>query len=83
MTDRLRITGGAVYDPANGVDGDVRDVCVEDGRIVSSLPGDAPRLDAHGMVVMPGGIDIHAHIASSSVNQARRILSDERTADPA
>lgn len=83
MTDRLRITGGAVYDPANGVDGDVRDVCIEDGCIVGSLPDDAPRLDAHGMVVMPGGIDIHAHIASSSVNQARRILSDERTADPA
>jgi len=83
VTDRLRITGGAVYDPANGVDGDVRDVCVENGRIVASLPDDAPRLDAHGMVVMPGGIDIHAHIAASSVNQARRILSDERTADPA
>lgn len=83
MSGRLRITGGAVYDPANGVDGDVRDVCVEDGRIVASLPDDAPRLDAHGMVVMPGGIDIHAHIAASSVNQARRVLSDERTADPA
>ncbi|HEV2178842.1 MAG TPA: formylmethanofuran dehydrogenase subunit A, partial [Gemmatimonadaceae bacterium] len=83
MTDRLRITGGAVYDPANGIDGDVRDVCIEDGCIVGSLPDDAPRLDAHGMVVMPGGIDIHAHIAASSVNQARRILSDERTADPA
>jgi len=83
VTDRLRITGGAVYDPANGVDGDVRDVCVENGRIVASLPDDAPRLDAHGTVVMPGGIDIHAHIAASSVNQARRILSDERTADPA
>ena len=82
MSDRLRITGGAVYDPANGVDGDVRDVCVLDGRIVDALPIDAPRLDAHGMVVMPGGIDIHAHIAGSSVNHARRILSDERTADP-
>lgn len=83
MTERLRITGGAVYDPANGVDGDVRDVCIEDGRIVASLPDDAPRLDARGMVVMPGGIDIHAHIAGSSVNHARRVLSRERTDDPA
>ena len=65
---RLRITGGAVYDPANGVDGAVRDVCIEDGRIVAELPKDAPRLDAGGMVVMPGGVDIHAHIAGSSVN---------------
>ncbi|HEY7878001.1 MAG TPA: formylmethanofuran dehydrogenase subunit A, partial [Gemmatimonadaceae bacterium] len=83
MTDRLRIVGGAVYDPANDVDGDVRDICIQDGRIVASLNDDAPRLDARGMVVMPGGIDIHAHVASSSVNHGRRLLSDEHTADPA
>ena len=80
---QLRIVGGTVYDPANGIDGQVRDVCVEDGRIVASLPDDAPRLDARGMVVMPGGVDIHAHIAASSVNHARRIHPDEHTADPA
>ena len=80
---QLRITGGAVYDPANGVDGDVRDVCIADGRIVASLPDSAPRLDARGMVVMPGGIDMHAHIASSSVNQGRRLLPEEHTLDPA
>lgn len=80
---RLRITGGTVHDPANGIDGEVRDVCVEDGRIVADLPADAPRLDASGMVVMPGGIDIHAHIAASSVNHGRRMLSEEHTADPA
>jgi len=27
----LRITGGTVYDPANYVHGDVRDVCIADG----------------------------------------------------
>ncbi|MGH7632791.1 MAG: formylmethanofuran dehydrogenase subunit A [Gemmatimonadaceae bacterium] len=80
---QLRITGGAVYDPANGVNGDVRDVCIADGRIVASLPDGAPRLDARGMVVMPGGIDMHAHIASSSVNQGRRLLPEEHTVDPA
>ena len=35
------------------------------------------------MVVMPGGVDIHSHVASSSVNHARRVLPDEHTADPA
>lgn len=79
---RLRIAGGTVYDPANGVDGEVRDVCIEDGRIVASLSDDAPRLDARGLVVMPGGIDIHAHVAASSVNAARRLLPDERVRDP-
>ncbi|MEZ0334210.1 MAG: formylmethanofuran dehydrogenase subunit A [Gemmatimonadales bacterium] len=79
---RLRITDGAVHDPANGVDGDIRDICVEDGRIVESLPPDAPKLDARGMVVMPGGVDVHSHFASSSCNHARRLIPDEHTADP-
>ena len=64
--ERLRIAGGAVHDPANGIDGEARDVCIEDGRIVASIPAGAPTLDARGMVVMPGGVDIHAHFASSS-----------------
>jgi formylmethanofuran dehydrogenase subunit A len=81
--ERLRITGGAVYDPANGVDGEVRDVCIEGGRIVEQLPAGAPSLDARGMVVMPGGVDIHSHFASSSCNHARRLIPDEHAADPA
>jgi formylmethanofuran dehydrogenase subunit A len=80
---QLRITGGAIHDPANGIDGDVRDICIDGGRIVASLPGDAPALDANGMVVMAGGIDIHAHVASSSVSLGRRLLPDEHTLDPA
>ncbi|HZM26042.1 MAG TPA: formylmethanofuran dehydrogenase subunit A, partial [Gemmatimonadales bacterium] len=79
---RLRIVGGAVHDPANNIDGEIRDVCIEDGRIVASLPGGAPTLNANGMIVMPGGVDIHAHFASSSCNHARRLLPEEHTADP-
>ena len=80
---RLRIAGGTVYDPAHGVDGVVRDVCIEGGGIVAELPAGAPRLDVRGMVVMPGGVDIHAHIAGSSVNHARRLLPEEHAGDPA
>ncbi len=80
---RLRITGGRVYDPANGVDGAVRDVCIEGDRIVAELPAGAPRLDARGLIVMPGGVDIHAHVAGSSVNHGRRLLPEEHAADPA
>ncbi len=81
--ERLRITGGAVHDPANGTDGEVRDVCIEDGRIVAELPAGAPTLDAKGMVIMPGGVDIHSHFASSSCNHARRLIPDEHARDPA
>jgi len=79
---QLRITGGAIHDPANGIDGDVRDICIDGGRIVASLPADAPVLRANGMVVMAGGIDMHAHVASSSVTLGRRLLPEEHTLDP-
>ena len=79
---QLRISGGTVYDPANGVDGAVRDVCIQGERIVAELPSNVPRLDARGMIVMPGGVDIHAHIAGSSVNQGRRLLPEQHATDP-
>jgi formylmethanofuran dehydrogenase subunit A len=78
----LRIVGGAVYDPANGIDGEVRDVCIADGRVVDDVPPGAKTIDARGMVVMPGGVDIHAHVASSSVNVARRLLPEDHDRDP-
>jgi formylmethanofuran dehydrogenase subunit A len=77
----LRITGGRVYDPANGVDGDVRDVCLSDGKVVDDVPDHTTRIDARGMVVMPGGVDIHAHIAGPKVNAARRLLPEEHRGD--
>ena len=47
----LRIAAGRVYDPANGIAGDVRDVCVQDGRIVADVPGHARRIDARQSAV--------------------------------
>jgi formylmethanofuran dehydrogenase subunit A len=77
----LRITGGRVYDPANGVAGDQRDVCLSAGKVVEEVPEGAARIDARGMVVMPGGVDIHAHIAGPAVNAARRLAPEEHRAD--
>ena len=77
----LRIAAGRVYDPANGVAGEVRDVCVKDGKIVADVPGHARRIDARGTVVMPGGVDIHAHIAGPAVNAARKLSPEEHRAD--
>src|SRR3954453_8524662 len=77
----LRIAQGRVYDPANGGDGEVRDVCLDDGKVVEELPAHAPRIDARGMVVMPGGVDIHSHIAGPAVNAARKLAPEEHRAD--
>jgi len=77
----IRISGGAVHDPANDVDGDVRDVCLRDGNVVDDVGPGARRIDARGMVVMPGGVDIHAHIAGPKVNAARKLSPDDRRDD--
>ena len=77
----LRIADGRVYDPANGIAGEVRDVCVQDGKIVADVPAHARRINASGMVVMPGGVDIHAHIAGPAVNAARKLSPEEHRAD--
>jgi formylmethanofuran dehydrogenase subunit A len=66
----LRIIGGKVYDPANGIDGLVKDICIADGRIVSEVEG-GRTIDATGMVVFPGGVDIHTHVAGAALNFAR------------
>jgi formylmethanofuran dehydrogenase subunit A len=77
----LRIAQGRVYDPVNGVDGEVRDVCLDRGTVVDELPPHAPRIDARGMVVMPGGVDIHSHIAGPKINLARKLTPEEHRAD--
>lgn len=79
----LRIAGGEVYDPANGVNGEVRDIWIRNGKVVEP-PGADPAaagepvrtIDARGMIVMPGGIDMHAHIAGPKVNLARKMFPE-------
>ncbi len=73
----LRITGGKVYDPANGVHGEVRDVCVRDGKIVADAPEDARVIDVNGMVVFPGGVDVHTHVAGAALNFARAMIPED------
>jgi formylmethanofuran dehydrogenase subunit A len=92
MSDYLRINNGFLHDPANGVDGLVRDLFIADGKVVNALTDEQARaartLDATGCVVMPGGVDIHCHIASSAANRARALRGEEHAthvhhADPA
>src|SRR5579859_3371079 len=64
----LLLTGGRVIDPANRLDA-VADVLVSDGQIAAVGPdvgiqarGAVERLDATGLVVCPGLIDLHVHL---------------------
>lgn len=78
MSGTLRLRGGRVIDPANGVDA-VRDIGVRDGRIVELHPKEAvgEDIDASGCVVMAGGIDMHTHIGGGKVNLARMLLPED------
>ena len=57
------LKNGIVYDPANEVNGDKMDVMFKDGKIVDSVSSDAKVLDVTDKIVMPAGIDPHAHVA--------------------
>jgi len=76
------IAGGYVYDPANGVDGQVKDLWIRDGKIVEAPSDPSVRptrtLQARGLVVMPGGIDMHCHIAGPKVNAARKMRPEQK-----
>lgn len=83
MSDSLfKIAGGCVYDPANGVDGQVQDIWIRDGRMISAPTEPDARpgrvLNAGGLVVMPGGVDMHCHIAGPKVNVARKMRPEEK-----
>jgi formylmethanofuran dehydrogenase subunit A len=81
-----KIANGTVYDPTNGVNGVVMDLWIRDGKIVAP-PGtnaDSPDrvFNAAGLVVMPGGVDMHAHIAGPKVNLARKLRPEDRRKAP-
>jgi dihydroorotase len=63
----LLISGGLIVDPAQGLE-DIRDLLVEEGRIAGlEPPGTIPAagrevIDARGLVVAPGLIDMHVHL---------------------
>lgn len=79
----MRLRGGKVFDPANGLKGEIRDICVRDGRIVEMDAREAVDVehDVTGCVVMAGGIDLHTHIGGGKVNLARMMLPEDHRAN--
>ena len=67
MADSTLIKGGRVIDPSQGLD-TIGDVLITDGVVVSAgtsvndAPKDCTVIDATGLVVTPGFIDLHVHL---------------------
>ena len=74
----LLIRNGAVFDPSRGINGDVVDVAIRDGRIVDSVGSDAKVIDAAGKTVMAGGVDVHSHVAGPKVNAGRTMRPEDK-----
>jgi len=80
----ILIRGGRVVDPASGVDAD-RDLLLKDGRVSAiDAPGKlnaaakqdaAEILDAKGLIVAPGLVDIHVHLREPGQGYKETIAS--------
>jgi dihydroorotase len=81
---RIHIAGGRLIDPANGIDGE-SDLYLEDGRVkgIGLAPdGFAPEfsIDARGLVVCPGLVDICARLREPGQEHKATLRSETRAA---
>lgn len=87
MADYLKIEAATIYDPVNQIDGLVADLWINNDRFCAAP--NAPEqhnvrtIRAHGLVAMPGGVDMHCHIAGSKVNSARKLRVDDKSPETA
>ena len=78
------IEGGRVIDPAQGIDR-VADLLIEGGRIAAversiEPPEGAETIDASGLTVSPGFIDLHCHLREPGFEYKETIASGTRAA---
>lgn len=80
---KLIIRNGRVMDPATGLDA-IRDVAVEDGRIAAIGQNidasSVTEIDATGLIVAPGFIDMHVHLREPGFEHAETIETGSRAA---
>lgn len=78
----VRIVNGRVIDPANGRDA-VGEVLIVDGVIADpaqAVAGDIETMDAAGLIVAPGLIDIHVHLREPGQSHKETLASGSRAA---
>ncbi|ADI84107.1 dihydroorotase [Geobacter sulfurreducens] len=80
----LLIKGGRVIDPSQGID-EVLDILVENGAIKElgkglAAPAGAGVVDAAGLIVTPGLIDMHVHLRDPGLEYKEDIVTGTRAA---
>ncbi len=83
LPNSLFIRGGRIIDPASGRD-EVGDLLILDGHIAgtSTPPKDSavPVIEAKGLIVAPGLIDMHVHLREPGGSQKETIATGTRAA---
>lgn len=84
IPETFALVGARVIDPASGLDAE-RTVVVRDGRIAGiELPGELPAdlhvVDASGMWITPGFIDLHVHLREPGEEHKETIATGARSA---
>jgi len=78
--DRVVFEGARVIDPAGGTD-EVRDVVVAAGLIAGPEEAEgAERIDARGMVLAPGLVDLHTHLREPGFEHKETVVTGTRAA---
>jgi dihydroorotase len=78
--NRIWIKGGHLIDPTSKTDGP-RDLLIENGRVVAvdtklnANPRDVQVIDATGLVVTPGLVDIHVHLREPGQSYKETVAS--------
>lgn len=80
----IKLSGGRVYDPEQGINGEIRDLYFRDGRMIEPPLNERPdeTHDLSGKIVMAGAIDMHTHIGGGKVTIARNLLPEDHRKDP-
>ena len=59
MSATMRIVNGQVYDPKNNINGEIKEICIQDGKIVDAVDDDATIIDAKGITLRGETININ------------------------
>ncbi len=79
MSRSVNIRNGRVIDPAAGRDG-IGDVFIADGKFAAQPAPGADEIDARGLVVCPGFIDIHVHLREPGQGAKETVETGTRAA---
>lgn len=82
----LLIHGGHIIDPGQGID-EAAGLLIEDGRIswlgkgeITPPPTDYDMLDASGLIVCPGFVDLHCHLRQPGFEEKETIATGTQAA---